>query len=60
MSSTEIFTQHAKCQWVIARAITYEIISYTQSDQSLHCPHELSLHHWQSRIRPVKILIRLL
>ena len=30
-----------------------------QSDQNLRCPHEETLHHWLSKIRPRKILIRL-
>ena len=30
-----------------------------QSDQSLRCPHEETLHPWLSKMRPVKILIRL-
>ena len=30
-----------------------------QSDQSFHCPHEETLHSWLSKMRPVKILIRL-
>ena len=29
------------------------------SDQSFRCPHEESLHPWISKMRPVKILIRL-
>ena len=29
----------------------------TQSDQSLCCPHEETLHPWLSKIRPVKILV---
>ena len=28
-----------------------------QSDQSFRYPHEETLHHWQSKMRPVKILI---
>ena len=31
-----------------------------QSDQSLCCTHEETLHHWLSTKRPVKILIRLI
>ena len=31
----------------------------TQSDQSTHCPHEEIFHPWLSKMRPVKILIRL-
>ena len=30
-----------------------------QFDQSLFCPHEETLHPWLSKMRPVKILIRL-
>ena len=30
-----------------------------QSDQSLRCSHEETLHTWVSNMRPVKILIRL-
>ena len=30
-----------------------------QSDQSLCCPHEETLHPWRSKLCPVKILIRL-
>ena len=30
-----------------------------QSDQSLCCPHEETLHPWLIKMRPVKILIRL-
>ena len=30
-----------------------------QSDQSLHCPHQETLHPWLSKMRPVKILISL-
>ena len=30
-----------------------------QSDQSLYCPHEETLHPWLSKMRPLKILIRL-
>ena len=29
----------------------------TQSDQSLRCPHDETLHSWISKMRPVKILI---
>ena len=29
-----------------------------QSDRSLRCPHEETLHTWVAKIRPVKILIR--
>ena len=29
-----------------------------ESDQRLHCPHEKMLHHWLSKMPPVKILIR--
>ena len=29
-----------------------------QSDQSLCCPHEVTLHPWPSKMHPVKILIR--
>ena len=37
------------------------ISAYTsaQSDQKLCCPHEETLHPWLSKMRPVKILIRL-
>ena len=30
-----------------------------QSDQSLRCPHEETLYPWLSKLRPLKILIRL-
>ena len=30
-----------------------------QSDQSCHCQHKETLHHWLSKMRPAKILIRL-
>ena len=30
-----------------------------QFDQNLHCPYEETLHTWLSKMRPVKILIRL-
>ena len=30
-----------------------------QSNQNLHCPHEESLQSWLSKMRPVKILIRM-
>ena len=30
-----------------------------QSDHNLRCPHEETLHPWLSKMRPVKILIRL-
>ena len=33
--------------------------AFSQSDQSLHCPHEETLHPWQSKMCLVKILIRL-
>ena len=33
--------------------------AFAQSDQSLRCPHEETLHPWLSQKRPVKILIRL-
>ena len=33
--------------------------SFAQSDQSLRCPHEETLHTWLSQMRPVKILISL-
>ena len=29
-----------------------------QSDKSLRCPHEETLHPWLSKMRPVRILIR--
>ena len=35
------------------------VCASTQSDQSLRCPHEETLHPWLSKICPVKILIRL-
>ena len=38
---------------------TYALSAYVRSDQSLRCPHEETLHTWLSKIRPVKILIRL-
>ena len=31
----------------------------SQSDQSLRCPHEETLHPWLSKLRMVKVLIRL-
>ena len=30
-----------------------------QSDQSIRCPHEETLHSWLSKMRPVTILIRM-
>ena len=33
--------------------------AFAQSDQSLRCPHEETLHVWLWKMRPVKILIRL-
>ena len=33
--------------------------AFAQCDQSLHCPHEETLHPWLFKMRPVTILIRL-
>ena len=35
------------------------ISAFAQSDQSLHCPHKEISHPWLSKMRLVKILIRL-
>ena len=67
MYPTKILLKVGMIGWQMVRQNSFErqcekktyLLTSTQYDQSLHCPHEETLHLWPSKMHPVKILIRL-